>query len=228
MSTSRNAFEWDWHYVGQSLPFCRGRGDHRGGLHRGHRANGAGVASGRCRPNVTVCDHQSCPAKFYVDFFRSTPFLIQLVWLFFALPMLVDVSLTGLEAAIIGLGLYIGSYQAEVIRGGILSVDPGTKRGRPRPRHDVGAALPTNYPTPGHSAYDSPASMNVLVVLIKESHVVSAVSVTDLMWRAQAVGTRSYRPLEPLTFAGIVYVLIIMPLSLWSRRVHRLQTERLE
>lgn len=73
-----------------------------------------------------------------------------------------------------------------------------------------------------------PPSMNVLVVLIKELAVVSAVSVTDLMWRAEAVGTRSYRPLEPLTFAGVVYVLMIIPLSLWSRNIHRRQVARME
>jgi ABC-type amino acid transport system permease subunit len=48
------------------------------------------------------------------------------------------------------------------------------------------------------------------------------------MWRAEAVGTRSYRPLEPLTFAGIVYVLMIIPLSLWSRNIHRRQVARME
>jgi polar amino acid transport system permease protein len=158
-------------------------------------------------------------ATFYVDFFRATPFLVQLVWLFFALPMLVDISLTGMQAAVIGLALYAGSYQAEVVRGGILSIESGQR--------EAGLALGMTGPQlyrriilPQAMARMIPPTMNVLVILIKESAVVSAVSVTELMWRAQAVGTRSYKPLEPLTFAGIVFVLLILPLSLWSRRIH--------
>jgi polar amino acid transport system permease protein len=166
-------------------------------------------------------------AKFYVDFFRSTPFLVQLVWLFFGLPMLIDISLSGTAAAIIGLGLYIGSYQAEVVRGGILSLESG-QREAGLALGMTAAQLYRRIILPQAMRRMIPPTMNVLVVLIKESAVVSAVSVTDLMWRAQAVGTRSYRPLEPLTFAGIVYVLTIIPLSLWSRRIHRRHAERAE
>ena len=68
-----------------------------------------------------------------------------------------------------------------------------------------------------------PPTLNVLIILIKESAVVSAVSVTDLMWRAGAVATRSYRFLEPLTFAGLAYLAMIIPLSLAARWLHRRQ-----
>jgi polar amino acid transport system permease protein len=227
VSDSGSGWQWDWHFIGQSLPFLLG---------------GLGTTVLVCLAAVVVTIPVAllaaagrmsrfamarAAAKFYVDFFRSTPFLVQLVWLFFALPMLVDVNLTGLEAAIIGLGLYIGSYQAEVVRGGILSLESGQR--------EAGLALGMTASQlyrrivlPQAMRRMLPPSMNVLVVLIKESAVVSAVSVTDLMWRAEAVGTRSYRPLEPLTFAGVVYVLMIIPLSLWSRNIHRRQAAQME
>jgi polar amino acid transport system permease protein len=216
------AWDWDWRFIGRSLPFLIG---------------GIGTtmlvcviaaalmvpisllaAAGRMSPFRAV----RALATFYVDFFRATPFLVQLVWLFFALPMLVDISLTGMQAAVIGLALYAGSYQAEVVRGGILSIESGQR--------EAGLALGMTGPQlyrriilPQAMARMIPPTMNVLVILIKESAVVSAVSVTELMWRAQAVGTRSYKPLEPLTFAGIVFVLLILPLSLYSRRIHSRQ-----
>jgi polar amino acid transport system permease protein len=227
VSDSAGAWEWDWHFIGQSLPFLAD------GVATTVLVCLAAVAltvpvsllaaAGRMSRSTAV----RAIAKFYVDFFRSTPFLVQLVWLFFGLPMLIDVSLTGMEAAIVGLALYIGSYQAEVVRGGILSLESGQR--------EAGLALGMTASQlyrriilPQAMRRMIPPSMNVLVVLIKESAVVSAVSVTDLMWRAQAVGTRSYRPLEPLTFAALVYIAMIMPLSLWSRQIHRRQAERAE
>ena len=68
-----------------------------------------------------------------------------------------------------------------------------------------------------------PPSLNTLIILIKESAVVSAVSVTDLMWRATAVATRSYRPIEPLTFAALAYMAVILPLTLVARRLYNWQ-----
>jgi polar amino acid transport system permease protein len=222
-----SGMDWDWRFVVQSLPFLAG----------GFATTlyicllaiilmfpiallaAAGRMSDR-RPLRAL-------AGFYVDFFRSTPFLVQLVWIFFALPMLLDISLTATQAAVIGLALYIGAYQAEVVRGGILSLEGGQRQ--------AGLALGmTEFQLyrriilPQALTRMIPPSMNVIVVLIKESAVISAVSVMDLMWRAEAVGSRSYRPLEPLTFAGFAYIVMILPLSLWARRLHQRQQYRSE
>ena len=216
---------WDWRFVLQSLPFLG-----RGLLTTLYVCLLAVLlmfpiallaAAGR------MSQHRlpRAIASFYVDFFRSTPFLVQLVWIFFALPMLLDIRLTATQAAVIGLALYVGAYQAEVVRGGILSLEGGQRQ--------AGLALGMTslqlyrrIILPQALARMIPPSMNVVVVLIKESAVISAVSVMDLMWRAEAVGTRSYRPLEPLTFAGLAYVAMILPLSLWARRLHRRQLSR--
>ena len=64
---------------------------------------------------------------FYVDFVRSTPLLVQLVWVFFALPILVDRSLPPLVAGVLTLGIYAGAYLAEIFRAGILGI-PGGQR----------------------------------------------------------------------------------------------------
>lgn len=218
---------WDWRYVGQSLPFL---------------AEGILTTAVICLLAVLLMVPVSLVAAagrmsssrllralagFYVDFFRSTPFLVQLVWLFFALPMLTGIELSGTQAAVIGLALYIGSYQAEVVRGGILSLESG-QREAGLALGMTGGQLYRRVILPQALARMIPPSMNVLVVLIKESAVISAVSVMDLMWRAQAVGSRSYRPMEPLTFAGFAYILMILPLALWARRLHAQQQRRAE
>lgn len=220
-------YAWDWRFVGQSLPFLIG-----------------GIAT-----TVLVCvaaallvvpialiiaglrqsSYRILRAfgAIYVDFFRTTPFLVQLIWLFFVLPMLTGYELGAFETAVLALALYIGAYQAEVVRAGILSLESGQR--------EAGQALGMRrlqlyrrIILPQAMARMIPPSLNVLVILIKESAVVSAVAVTDLMWRASAVATRSYRFLEPLTFAGFAYLALIIPLSLVARWVYRRQRPTFE
>jgi polar amino acid transport system permease protein len=215
-----NDLVWDWRFVGQSPTFL---------------AAGIATTAYICLiaailmipvSLIAAAGRMSAArilrglASFYVDFFRSTPFLVQLVWLFFALPMLTGITLSGPQAAVIGLALYIGSYQAEVVRGGILSLESG-QREAGLALGMTGGQLYRRIILPQAITRMIPPSMNVLVVLIKESAVISAVSVMDLMWRSQAIGSRSYRPLEPLTIAGLVYIAMILPVSLWARQLHR-------
>jgi polar amino acid transport system permease protein len=161
-------------------------------------------------------------AATYVDVFRTTPFLVQLIWFFFVLPMLTGYELPAFQTAVLSLSLYIASYEAEVVRAGVLSLESGQR--------EAGIALGMRpfqvyrrIILPQAMARMIPPTLNVLIILIKESAVVSAVSVTDLMWRAGAVATRSYRFLEPLTFAGVAYLAIIIPLGLAARWMHRHQ-----
>src|SRR3954452_16188523 len=186
-----SGYEWDWHYIGQSLPYLIG---------------GVWTTIYVCALAVLVMlpvALLAAAAKLsrfwpvrilagaYINFFRSTPFLVQLVWIFFALPMLAPIELNPLQAAVIGLGLYIGAYQAEVVRSGILSLEAGQSAaglalGMTRPQVYRRIILPQAF------VKMMPATVSMLVILIKESAVTSAVSVTDLMWRASAIGTRSY------------------------------------
>jgi polar amino acid transport system permease protein len=160
----------------------------------------------------------------YVDVFRSTPFLVQLFWLFFVLPVLTGFNITGMQAAVVGLALYIGSYETEVIRAGIISLEKGQREaalaiGMTRWQAYKNVILPQAI------RRTLPPTISMVVSLVKESSVISVVSVTDLMWRANAMASRSYRFLEPLTFVGLVYVALLIPLTLWARRLHQNQRE---
>src|SRR3954468_13949411 len=108
-------FHWDWHFIGQSLPYLLG------GLWTTIYVCVLAAllmfpisliaAAGRMSAAWPIC----ALASIYVNLFRSTPFLGQLVWIFFALPMLVHVEFSPVQAAVLGLALYIASYQAEVV-----------------------------------------------------------------------------------------------------------------
>ena len=215
-------YRWDWRFVGQSLPFLLG------GIATTAKVCLAAAMLVIPLALVVAALRQSRfgvlrgVAAVYVDVFRTTPFLVQLVWFFFVLPMLTGYQLAAFETAVLALALYIGAYEAEVVRAGILSLEVGQR--------EAGVALGMRrfqvyrrIILPQAMARMIPPTLNVLIILIKESAVTSAVSVTDLMWRAGAVATRSYRFLEPLTFAGVTYLAIIIPLSLAARWMHRRQ-----
>jgi polar amino acid transport system permease protein len=216
------AYDWDWSFVGQSVPFLLG------GIAMTARVCAAAAVLVVPIALIMATLRQSrwrilrAVAAVYVDVFRTTPFLVQLVWFFFVLPMLTGYQLEAFETAVLALALYIGSYQTDVVRAGILSLEAGQR--------EAGLALGMRpfqayhrIILPQAMARMIPPTLNVLIILIKESAVTSAVSVTDLMWRAGAVATRSYRFLEPLTFAGVAYLAIIIPLSLAARWIHRRQ-----
>jgi polar amino acid transport system permease protein len=215
-------YRLDWHFVGQSLPFLLG------GIGTTVYVSGAAALLTIPISLLAAAGRQSRfgplrgLVKLYIDAFRSTPFLVQLVWFFFGLPILIDYRLSPVQAAVIALALYIGSYEAEVVRSGILSLEGGQQEAA----FALGMTRWQAYRRiilPQAMVRMIPPSLNTLIILIKESAVVSAVSVTDLMWRATAVATRSYRPIEPLTFAALAYMAVILPLTLVARRFYNWQ-----
>ena len=77
------------------------------------------------------------PASAFVEFFRNTPVLVQILWFYFALPMLVPFEISPLAAAALGISLNSAAFSAEIFRGGIQSIERGQWEARPRPRHDA-------------------------------------------------------------------------------------------
>ena len=159
-------------------------------------------------------------AAFYVDFLRSTPLLIQLVWVFFALPMLLGYSLPPVVAAVATLGAYSGAYLAEIFRAGIVSIASGQ-------RH-AGLALGMTrvqvmrrIVLPQAIVRMLPPIASTLITLIKDSSLVSVISVAELMWAAQSLASVTLRPVEILTGTGLLYVAVAYPLSLGVELVRR-------
>ena len=159
-------------------------------------------------------------AAFYVDFLRATPLLIQLVWVFFALPILLGYSLPPVLAAVLTLGAYSGAYLAEIFRAGILSVATG-QRHAALALGMTGAQTLRRIILPQAIVRMLPPIASTFITLVKDSSLVSLISVSELMWAAQSLSAISLRPVEILTGTGLIYVAITFPLSLIAELARR-------
>jgi polar amino acid transport system permease protein len=147
---------------------------------------------------------------FYIDTMRAIPVLVVLVWMYFAFPLVVGLSLPPFWAAWAALTLHIAAYVAEVLRAGIKSVRPGQIR--------AGLAL-------GFSRVQTvreivlpqavirmlPALGSIISVTIKDTAIAATIAVPEYMKRSETVAGQSFRPIEVFTVALLVYFLILFP-----------------
>jgi polar amino acid transport system permease protein len=145
-------------------------------------------------------------ATLYLEIFRGTSALVQLFWIFFVLP-LVGFTLEPMAAGILAIGLNMGSYGSEVVRGAILSVDRGQNE----------AALALNYTPfqtmryvilPQAIPIMLPSFGNQGIELLKLTAVVSLITISDLTFSAQLVKTSSGETLAPFLAILVIYFLL--------------------
>lgn len=156
-------------------------------------------------------------ASAYIELFRCTPVLVQLIWFYYALPILSGIEISALTASMLALSLYGGSFYAEIIRGGIVSIEPG--------QTEAGAALGmTPIQTmrrvilPQALKRMVPPLMNQSIIQFKNTSLVSVLAVPDLLYQGQVAAHDSYRPLEIYTLIAVIYFVALFPLTLLVRR----------
>jgi polar amino acid transport system permease protein len=159
-------------------------------------------------------------AYIYTEFFRTTPALVQLVWIFYVLPILFNITLGPIQAGIVALSLNAGAFLAEIFRGGIQSVPSG--------QQDASFVLGLSRPTtfwniifPQAVRSMLPATGNVFVSLVKDSSLLSVIAVPELTYQAQTLATSTFRPLEVYTLLAVLYFAITFPLSLGVGRIEK-------
>lgn len=148
----------------------------------------------------------------YVEFFRGTPVLIQLFWIFFCLPLLLGVELSNLASGVIALTLYMGAITSETFRASLKSIgseqlDACVALGLPRSVQIVNVVLPQAV------LRAIPTLLSNCVSLFKESALVSAVGMADLMFVGQNISNNTARPVEVLTVVALIYFVIAFPLT---------------
>lgn len=148
----------------------------------------------------------------YVEFFRGTPVLIQLFWIFFCLPLLLGVELSNLASGVIALTLYMGAITSETFRASLKSI------GREQLDACVALGLPqrvqvVNVVLPQAVLRAVPTLLSNCVSLFKESALVSAVGMADLMFVGQNISNNTARPVEVLTVVALIYFVIAFPLT---------------
>jgi polar amino acid transport system permease protein len=160
----------------------------------------------------------SMPAIAYIEVFRNTPALVQLIWIYYCLPILTGINMSAAVSCTIALGLNAAAYIAEIFRAGIQAVD----RGQVDAARSVGMSYFQTLRKvilPQAFRRMIPAFVNETVSLVKYSSLVSVLGVADLTYQAQSLSTTTYRPIEVFTFIALVYFLICTLLSYLARRL---------
>jgi polar amino acid transport system permease protein len=157
--------------------------------------------------------------SFLVVFVRGTPLLVQAYVAFFVLPAY-GVSFDALTTGIVVIGINYSAYMAEVYRSGIQGVPTGqweaaTALSLPGSRTWGRIILPQAIRTV------VPMLGNYLIQMFKDSAVLSAITVVELMATAQAIGSSSFRYLEPLTLAALLFLAVSYPASRLVNRLER-------
>jgi polar amino acid transport system permease protein len=158
-------------------------------------------------------------ASLYVSIVRGTPLLVQIFFVYFALPQ-VDIVLDAIPAGVIALSFNYGAYMTEIFRAGIQAVPSGQQEaaqalGMPE------RLVMRRIVLPQAVRIVIPAIGNEFIAMIKDSALVSLIAVRELLWRARRVGTQNFRTLEAFLIAALVYWVLTIIFSIFQERLER-------
>lgn len=145
-------------------------------------------------------------AGFLVQFIRGTPLLVQLYFIFYVLPD-IGIRLPALAAGVIGMGLHYATYAAEVYRGGIEAVARGQWEAAQATNLTMRQTW-THVILPQALPPMIPALANYLLAMFKETPLLSAITVLEMMNQAKSVANSTYRYVEPMTLVGVFFLVI--------------------
>lgn len=150
--------------------------------------------------------------KSYVELFRSTPVLVQIIWFYYALPVLLGIEMSPGMAAVTALSLYGGAFYSEIIRGGIISIDPGQAEAA-RALGMTKFQIMRRVVLPQALRRMTPPLMNQSIMQLKNTSLMSVLALPDLVYQGQAVVHETYRPLETYTLIALMYLAVLLPIT---------------
>ena len=162
----------------------------------------------------------SIPLRGYIEVFRCTPLLVQLVWVYYALPVLIGVDMSAPTACFLTLSLYAGAFYAEIFRGGIEAID----RGQWEAGHAIGMRgdkIFRRIVLPQAIQVMVPSLINQTIMQLKNTSLVSTVAVGDLLYQGSVITAASYRPLEVYTTIAVLYFVVLFPLTLVADQIEQ-------
>ena len=153
---------------------------------------------------------------------RNTPILVQLLWVYYVLPIVFNIRISSFAAILIGLSLYMAAFMSEVYRSGIQAVPKGHREAA-----QVLGLTPfqsfRRIVLPQAIRFTLPPLASNFVQLIKFSSLGAVISVTEITRRGMELSSSTFRPLEIFSFIAVVYFLICWPLSMtiriWEHRL---------
>ena len=172
------------------------------------------VAAGRLSKDPKI----SKPVAAYIEIFRGTPALVQLVWFYYCLPIFLGVNLPGYSAIVVALTLNVAAFYGEAYRSGIQALG--------KDQIDSADVLGLSYfhkmcyvIVPQAFRMVIPVLLSLSISLFKDTSLVSTLGVGDLMYQGRVVATQTYRPIEILTSVAAIYFLVAFPVSVLTRRL---------
>jgi len=163
------------------------------------------------------------PSMLFVEFFRCTPAIVQIVWFFYCVPMIFNVFWGPVFMGIVALGLNLTAFNAEAYRASIQAV--------PREHLDAGIALglsPTqrilNIVLPQALRNSVPVLLTNGIGIFQQSALVAIVGVADLMYQGKTLATATYRPIETFTVVALIYLAISYPVGQFVNWLERRQS----
>lgn len=154
----------------------------------------------------------------YVEVFRCTPLLVQLIWFYYALPVLIGTEIQAWLAGLLALSLYAGAFYAEVFRGGIQSIERG--------QWDAAKALNMTRAQslrriilPQATKRMIPPFINQSIVQLKNTSLISTLALADLLYQGQIITSATYRPLEVYTVIAMLYFALLFPITVAAGRI---------
>ncbi len=160
------------------------------------------------------------PAYIYIEFFRTTPPLVQIVWLYYGLPKLAGQDLGAFGAAAVALGLNIAAFFAEIFRAGIAGVD----RTQWQAARVLGLGTTDTLRfvvLPQALRGVLPPTGTTVIYLIKGTALASAIGTPELLRVGQLISNETFRPVETLTIVAIAYFILTYPIALLFTFIER-------
>ncbi|HVX98699.1 MAG TPA: amino acid ABC transporter permease [Pseudorhodoplanes sp.] len=160
------------------------------------------------------------PTYLYIEFFRTTPPLVQIVWLYYGLPLITGFDLGAFGAAAIALGLNIGAFYSEIFRAGLVGVN--------RTQWQAARVLGLTLSDTLRFVILPQAIRNVLppmgtttIYLIKDTALASAIGTPELLRIGQLIAVETFRPVETLTVVAVLYFAVTYPVALFVEWLER-------
>ena len=156
----------------------------------------------------------------YVTVFRTIPEIVLIFWMFYCLPPLLGLRVSGLASGSLALGLVSGAYLGEIFRAGVQSVAPGqweAARSRALPRR----AVWTRVVVPQAVRLAIPPFVNHMTELLKGTTLLATIGVANLALKSYVLGAQTFRYFEFLTAIAVVYFALIFPVARLAERLER-------
>jgi polar amino acid transport system permease protein len=164
------------------------------------------------------------PATAFVEFFRNTPVLVQILWFYFALPIMLPFEISPLAAASLGISLNSAAFSAEIYRGGIQSIERGQWDGARALGMGWGQAM-RRIILPQAIKSMLPALTNRAIEIFKMSTLGSAVAYVELLQQGKLIASFNFNPIEAYTTVAVIFFVLLWPMVqftyLMERRLKR-------